>query len=1201
MNSKLPFIFSILAILFAGSLCAQVEFVENKGQWDSRVGFRGDFQTGSFFTEAKGFTVLLHNAEDLQRLSEIVHGHKEGTEQPVFNNQPVTIHSHAYKVNFLGAADNPVAIPDKMLSTYNNYFQGDDKSKWASNCRIYQAITYKNIYPGIDVRYYSDAGKMKYDLIVHPGADPNRIAMKFDGVTSLGVKSKELVIGTTVGEVKELYPYSYQFQKEGRKTIECKYDVKDNIVRFKTKDVDPTATLVIDPTLIFSTFTGSSIDNWGFTATPGPDGSFFAGGIAFGSGYPVSPGAYQGGFGGGVNEDQSGPYDIAIFKFSANGSNRLYATYLGGASNEQPHSMICDAQGNLTVAGRSNSSNYPKTIPQIGAGGNYDIVVTKFNAAGSAIIGSLKIGGTGNDGVNIKPKYSNIAPDGAIDTRRNYGDDARSEVILAPGGDILVASCTQSTLFPVSGTGIQTTFGGGLQDGVVLRFTPNLTGVVFSTFFGGSGNDACFVLSTNPVTGDLYVGGGTTSNNLQGSTSGTINNSYQGGVTDGFVTQLRSDGSAIVRTTYIGTAGDDQVYGLQFDKFGFPYIMGTTTGAWPLVNAAFNNNGGKQFICKLQPDLSNYVYSTVFGTNSSVPNISPVAFLVDRCENVYVSGWGGQANTSKQYPSAGTTGLPVTTSLISGFNGDGSDFYFFVLEKNAQSQLFGSLFGQQGGFGDHVDGGTSRFDANGIIYQAMCANCGGPIGAFPTTAGVWSVNNGSSNCNQAAVKIEMNFAGVGASIRTSINNVDYDTTGCVPLTVSFTDTLAKGKRYIWDFGDGSGPVTTIAPNNSTSHTYLSVGRFRVRLISIDSSTCNISDTAYLIIKVGDNAAVPNFTGTKVPPCTNLTYQFTNNSTAVVPLFNANSFIWDFGDGSPRIRAGLNPPVFHTYPSPGTYKVRLIVDDTTFCNSPDSIEKTIRINPTVKADFTTPANGCVPHRAVFSNTSLAGTDFFWDFGDPSSGVNNFSTLPDPVHVYNNVGTYIVKMIAVDTSTCNKIDSTTFTITVHPIPVAGFTWSPNPPLENTFIQFTNQSFGAVRYLWDFGDGEQSTDVNPRHLFNKTDTFNTCLVAINAAGCADTICNDVPTLIKPLLDVPNAFTPGRFGVNGIVKVAGFGIGKMDWKIYNRWGQLVFYTTNRQQGWDGKFKGELQPMDVYTYTLDVEFTDGKKLRKTGDITLLR
>ena len=90
-------------------------------------------------------------------------------------------------------------------------------------------------------------------------------------------------------------------------------------------------------------------------------------------------------------------------------------------------------------------------------------------------------------------------------------------------------------------------------------------------------------------------------------------------------------------------------------------------------------------------------------------------------------------------------------------------------------------------------------------------------------------------------------------------------------------------------------------------------------------------------------------------------------------------------------------------------------------------------------------------------------------------------------------------------------------------------------------------------------------------------------------------------PLLDVPNAFTPGRFGKNSIVRVEGFGIAKMTWKIYNRWGQVVFASGDRSYGWDGTYKGQPQPMDVYAYTLDVEFTDGTKTRKTGDITLIR
>ncbi|MGC4102698.1 PKD domain-containing protein [Ferruginibacter sp.] len=369
---------------------------------------------------------------------------------------------------------------------------------------------------------------------------------------------------------------------------------------------------------------------------------------------------------------------------------------------------------------------------------------------------------------------------------------------------------------------------------------------------------------------------------------------------------------------------------------------------------------------------------------------------------------------------------------------------------------------------------------------------------------------------------------------------------------------------------------------------------------IDSATCNIADTAYIHVKVGNNQVTPDFTFTKLDSCASLRFRFDNLTTAPNPAFTNKTFTWDFGDGSPRINTGFGSQI-HTFPSVGQYTVTLLVDDTTFCNSPDSVSKVVRINPNVKAIFTTSTRGCVAYTPIFKNVSLGGTDWIWEFGD-----NTTSTDFEPVHTYTQVGSYNVRLIAIDNSTCNKRDTSAyFTITVYPIPTAGFTWTPNPPVENTPTNFTNISVGATRYLWDFGDGESSTEVNPVHQYNKTDTFHVVLQAFNDADCVDTFTAEVPIIIRPLLDVPNAFTPGRFASghynNGIVKVEGFGVEKMMWKIYNRWGQMVFYTNNIRQGWDGTYKGALQPMDVYTYTLDVEFSDGKKLRRTGDITLLR
>jgi gliding motility-associated-like protein len=639
------------------------------------------------------------------------------------------------------------------------------------------------------------------------------------------------------------------------------------------------------------------------------------------------------------------------------------------------------------------------------------------------------------------------------------------------------------------------------------------------------------------------------------------------------------------------------VYGLKLDRAGFPYVMGTTVGTWPVINVTFSNAGGRQFISKLQPDFSAYVYSTVFGNGQAQPNISPIAFLVDRCENVYVSGWGGGINNSQQYSTGNTRGLPKVNPLATSFApDDGQDFYFFVLEKNGASQLFGSHFGQNNGIGDHVDGGTSRFDENGVIYQAICANCGNNV-PFPTTPGVWASSNGSSNCNEAAIKIEMNFTGVAASVRPTINGQVGVSKACVPFTVYFSDTLSQGVRYYWSYGDGRTNTTNTA---SDTITYSVPGTYLVTLISEDSSTCNIRDTAQILIVAGNKEADPDFIFSKIPPCQNLSYEFTNTTVSSTgSSFAPNSFEWDFGDGTPPVRASFSPSVTHTFPSAGSYNVTLRLLDTSYCNVPAQIQKTIRVSSLVEADFEVPDTGCVPYAAVFENTSSGGTQFIWDFGDGT-------VISDPslfvTHTYSSTGTYNVRLIAIDSNTCNIRDtSAIFVVVVINGPVAQFTWSPDPPQENTPVSFTNQSSGAVRYLWNFGDGQSSTETNPTHQYNESGDYTAELIAYNALGCTDTFRLRVSVLIKALLDIPNAFTPGRFGDNGIIKVKGFGLRNMIWRIYNRWGQLVFESNSVNVGWDGTFKGKDQPMDVYTYTLDAELFSGKKIRRTGDITLIR
>ena len=329
---ELKYIITFIVCFISLELSAQayLEFVENKGQWDNNTTFKGTISNGAFALQKSGYRFMLHNNEDLKQISNIIHGHNHNETEDnhkVNPNESIVLRSHVYEVQFLNANINPQIIPEKPIATYNNYFLDNNPSKWASNCKIYTAITYKNIYPNIDVRYYTDNNQLKYDFIIHPGGDASKIALYFDGAENLKVKKGELVIKTSVSDVKEASPYTYQITKNGRKEIDCNYEVKGNIVRFKLpKNISTTETLVIDPTLIFSTFTGSTTDNWGYTATYDASGNFYAGGISFGVGFPTSNGAFQTSYQGGPNLGEGGGFDISIMKFNADGSNRIYAT-----------------------------------------------------------------------------------------------------------------------------------------------------------------------------------------------------------------------------------------------------------------------------------------------------------------------------------------------------------------------------------------------------------------------------------------------------------------------------------------------------------------------------------------------------------------------------------------------------------------------------------------------------------------------------------------------------------------------------------------------------------------------------------------------------------------------------------------------------------------------------------------------------------
>ncbi|XZF12717.1 PKD domain-containing protein [Chitinophagaceae bacterium MMS25-I14] len=1181
------FVCCIPLLVHASPGNTSLEFIANNGQWNGSFLYKTVTGKGDVYLGANEFTYVVGEPSNKDRIDAIQHAQVKG---------PEILKFHAYKMHFEGAAAHPSITGGKEQSWYYNYFLGNDPGRWKTGIHPYLALDYAGLYPGVDMHVASQEGNLKYEFILQPGTDPSVIKLRYEGADGISVKNGNLLIRTSVGDIQEMKPYAYQYADGQRKEVACRYTVKNNVVRYDfTGDYDKNVQIVIDPVVVFCTFTGSSADNWGFTATYDAQGNFYAGGLVHGTGYPVTTGAFQVTYAGGVdtafNSSQHGSgyaCDMGIIKFNATGSSKIYATYIGGSDNEQPHSMMVDASNNLVIAGRTYSHNFPVTANAFDTSenGGADIVVVKLNSTGTALMGSTYVGGSGDDGVNFHPAeevYGNL--------KHNYGDDARSEVIVDNSGNIYVAASSMSSNFPLTTNATQSTLS-GTQDAVIFKMSPALTAMTWSTYLGGSSDDAAYVLALDGNQSHLYVGGGTMSSNFP-FTPGTLNPAFLGN-TDGYIARFLNSGAyTMQKATAIGTSNYDQVYGLQVDMDNSVYAMGQSLGgAFPVHNAPYSNPNSSQFVIKMDSLLSTNVYSTVYGSGDpSHTNISPVAFLVDTCQNVYISGWGGNLGISQMPSTVGTTNnMPVTANAAQSTT-DGFDFYFIVLGKNMQSLLYATFYGRNSTtafFGEHVDGGTSRFDKNGIVYQAICGGCGGSSGpAFPTTSGSYSPGNGSSNCNEVALKIAFQLGAVDAKA-----NANPNTKGCPPFTVHFLDSSINATSYNWNFGDGSNPDTTYSP----THTFLHNGTYSVRLAIYNPNACRTRDTVFLTIVVDSNAVTSDFNYALIDTCGPYTASFTNTSiySHTPGSTGFTTFTWLFGDNTSY--TGVTPPI-HNYPAAGTYTAMLVMKDSTACNNPDTMRKTIIIqNLRVQASMNIPDSLCFNSGVTFNNLSSNADSVIWRFGNGDS-----SRIGTPVYTYPSPGTYTVTLIAYNFKTCNGIDSITKTIKIKPLPVADFTFSPLIPVPNKPIQFTNQSVNADSYDWSFGDGGTSTAVNPSHFYKKTGHYNVCLTAKNTQGCADTVCKYVDADIHTAVDVPTGFSPNGDGSNDILYVRGGAIETIDFKIFNRWGELVFESKDLSIGWDGTYKGKAQEMDAYAYVLDVTFVDGTSTRKKGNVTLLR
>lgn len=1106
-------------------------FMENRGQFPTSVKYQLRVANADVFFERDR---LVFHFTDPELLGH--HHHEHGHPHPKASG---AVNAHAYHMVFENAAPTVHVEGESAYSDLTNYFTGNDPGRWASGVRAFQQLRYTGIYPGIDFQYYGHEGTLKYDVIVAAGADASVISMRYDGADRVYLRNGQLHVVNAFNEVTELRPVAYQSVSGKRVEVKCDFVLDGQRVRFTFPEgYDTSRELVIDPILIFSSYSGSTSNNFGFTATYDNNGALYGGGTTYGAGYPTVTGSYNNGFGGQV--------DMAITKFASNGGSLIWSTFIGGSSAEAPNSMVVNSLGQLIVLGSTSSPNFPTTagaFDQTYNGGvpiNYpsngtdytngsDIVVTVFSADGSALVGSTFLGGSGNDGLN----QSNALA-------YNYGDNFRGEVIVDASNNIYITSSTLSSDLPVT-VGVFDNTLSGTQDAVVAKFNPNVTSLLWCGYLGGNDADAGYSLKLGG-SGDLFVTGGTQGQNFP-TVAGALNPNYLGGTADGFLVRLSNNGTVLQRSTLIGTSAYDQSYFVEVDALDNVYIYGQSLGTVPVTPGAYSNNNGRQFIQRFDYDLGALTLSTRFGSGGTSVNISPTAFLVDVCNRIYVSGWGGGTNNFWNNATGNTSNMPVTSNAFQPTT-DGSDFYFMVLDGSASSLVYATYFGGNG-IQEHVDGGTSRFNSAGVIHQAVCAGCGGSS-AFPTTQGAWSnTNNAPGGCNLGVIKLDMELGGVSVNI----DGFSFvaNPLGCAPVDVQFQSTVSSNADIMWYFGDGA----TSTVQNPT-HTYPAPGVYQVMLVGQDLTTCAgipLADTAYVTLTV-NGIADPADAGADSEVCG---VQPVVIGTPALPGY---TYSW-----SPS--AGLSNPnaAQPTATTSQSQAYTLTVTDGAGCQDQDVVQVNV-FNVLLANTVST----CVGQPVQLNATASAGATFSWSPALPLNDAN----IPNPVATVTENTTFTV---TIDNSQgCVLARQVTVQVVAQPSANAGpdvgvcpggsvtlnasggnqYSWSPatylsNPNIANPVV--TPQSNITYTLTVTNASGCTATDVvnvsvNPLPTVTASPNVQVCEGAqlqLQASGAltyswSPTTGLDNPLSVSPLATVQQSVTYTVTGtdINGCVNTA-------------------------------------------------------------------
>ncbi len=1159
-----------------------IDFVENKGQWNNQARFKADVPGGALFLTDKGFVYNYASAKDLERIHEMSCGTGKGEK----DTKDEIVHHHAYKVNFVGASDKVSYTTEEKRSYYHNYFLGNDPSQWAGKVGLYGKVTQKNIYDGVDVVVYSKSAEaLKYDFVVAPGSNPASIALAFEGVSPRITKEGNLLIKTSVNEVTEKAPYTYQVIDGRTVTVASRYKLEKGILSFDLPEgYNKAYPLVIDPDLVFATYSGSTgIQSfYSFSTTYDAAGCLYAGTQAYGVGWPVSPGAFQSTFG--------GSQDAGVNKYSADGLTLIYSTLYGGSDVDLPHAMIVNKDNELIMAGTTTSTNLPVTTGAYDPthNGGRDIFVAHFNATGSALIGATYIGTASGDANTFTATTLTTGVTG-------QNNSSPTEVNFDKDGNIWVVSSTPANNFPVTPNAMQAT-SGGATDGVLFQFNPTCTTLMYSTYLGGSGNDVIFGIQFNSQ-GNVVVCGATQSANFP-TTSGVLHAAAPGGSIDGFVTMVNVTTGAMMRSTYLGTNNTDQAVNLQVDCADNIYVLGRTQGNYPVSPGVYSMANSDLFIDKLSPDLGTSLLSTRVGyAQGGNPQFFPTAFVLDICGNVYVAGLTSSGGSV-------VPGMPLTPDAFSTIP---DNFYFLALESGFTSLLFATYFGLQN-WDDHTHVGIHRLDPSGIVYHSICCNGSG----WPTAPSNVYCPNKLNSSGQDIVSFKFNFDAVNIDLAEESTQGGLDTNAhCVRGCKSaFVDFIRSGDlsedltiKFLISGTAVNGTDYSFIPDSITIPATQTTAILEVKplLVQYPSGTkeviiqalspCGCEDGSNNIVR---EARILIYDSLFVAINTPLDTVCPNTQITITAEIDTTlNFRWE--------PAALSQGSLTIKPTPTRTSVYTIIGTQPGAPAtcpPRKISYEVFVEPV-------PVINLIPKELTLCASDSAdlnayagpsGTNYIYNWSPPDYLKNDYmpnNKFSGPVGDYK-------KIITVSTPVANCTSKDSMLIHVYPPFSFQYVTADTTILYGDSVQLTCER-SAIRWLWTPATYLSDPLLkNPVARPEESMTYHVIGYDIN--GCHDTASVRINVEYASKTAMPNAFSPNGDGLNDEFKIGNVIFEKLvEFKIWNRLGHLIYDGKDPKKGWDGTIKGQPAAMDTYFYHVQVVMPNGKPRVFKGDVILIR